>query len=172
MTLTEKVNADIATAMKAKDSARLSALRMMKAAIMNREVEKGRTLDDAEVVQVVSSLVKQRRDSIEQFTKGGRTDLVDKETAEIVVLGSTGTIGEATLDVAADLWPVSADEQQLAQVFGNVLLNAMQASPHGGAIDVRAENVFDAGERWEHALRVAGTGMRVSRNLVRWVAPG
>jgi len=86
MTLTEKVNADIATAMKAKDAARLSALRMMKAAIMNKEVEKGRTLDDAEVVQVVASLVKQRRDSIEQFSKAGRKDLVDKETGEIAVL--------------------------------------------------------------------------------------
>jgi uncharacterized protein YqeY len=86
MTLTEKVNADIATAMKAKDAARLSALRMMKAAIMNKEVEKGRTLDDSEVVQVVASLVKQRHDSIEQFSKAGRRDLVDKETAEIAVL--------------------------------------------------------------------------------------
>ena len=86
MTLTQQVNADIAGAMKAKNAPRLSALRMMKAAIMNREVEKGRTLDDAEVVQVVSSLVKQRRDSIDQFAKAGRTDLVDKETAEIAVL--------------------------------------------------------------------------------------
>jgi uncharacterized protein YqeY len=86
MTLTQQVNAAIATAMKAKDAARLSALRMMKAAIMNKEVEKGRTLEDAEVVQVVTSLVKQRRDSIEQFSKAGRTDLVDKETSEIAVL--------------------------------------------------------------------------------------
>ena len=86
MTLTQQVNADITGAMKAKDAPRLSALRMMKAAIMNREVEKGRTLDDAEVVQVVSSLVKQRRDSIDQFARAGRTDLVDKETAEIAVL--------------------------------------------------------------------------------------
>jgi uncharacterized protein YqeY len=86
MTLAEQVNADIATAMKAKNAARLSALRMMKAAIMNKEVEKGRTLEDAEVVQVATSLVKQRRDSIEQFSKAGRTDLVDKETGEIAVL--------------------------------------------------------------------------------------
>ena len=86
MTLTEKVNADIAAAMKAKNAARLSALRMMKAAIMNKEVEKGRSLDDGEVAQVVTSLVKQRRDSIEQFSKAGRTDLVDKESAEIGVL--------------------------------------------------------------------------------------
>jgi hypothetical protein len=86
MLLRDQVNADITAAMKAKDAARLSALRMLKAAIMNKGVEKGRDLEDAEVLQVVSSLVKQRRDSIEQFTKAGRTDLVDKETGEIAVL--------------------------------------------------------------------------------------
>jgi uncharacterized protein len=86
MKLTDKVNADIAAAMKAKDAGRLSALRMVKAAIMNKGVEKGRDLEDAEVVQVITSLVKQRRDSIEQFSKAGRSDLVDKETAEIAVL--------------------------------------------------------------------------------------
>ena len=86
MLLRDKVNGDIATAMKAKDAARLSALRMMKAAITNKGVEKGHDLDDAEVLQVLASLVKQRRDSIEQFSKAGRTDLVNKETAEIAVL--------------------------------------------------------------------------------------
>jgi uncharacterized protein YqeY len=86
MSLNDKVAADITAAMKAKDAARLSALRMLKAAIMNKGVEKGRDLEDAEVLQVVSSLVKQRRDSIEQFGKAGRTDLVDKETGEIAVL--------------------------------------------------------------------------------------
>jgi uncharacterized protein YqeY len=84
--LRDTVNADIAAAMKAKDSARLSALRMLKAAVMNKGVEKGHDLDDGEVLQVISSLVKQRRDSIEQFSKAGRTDLVNKETAEIAVL--------------------------------------------------------------------------------------
>ena len=72
--------------MKAKDAARLSALRMLKAAIMNKGIEKAHDLEDAEVLQVVSSLVKQRRDSVDQFSKAGRTDLVDKETAEISVL--------------------------------------------------------------------------------------
>jgi uncharacterized protein YqeY len=86
MTLNEKVGADIAAAMKARDAVRLSALRMLKAAVMNKSVEKGRDLEDAEVLQVVSSLVKQRRDSIEQFAKAGRADLVEKETAEIAVL--------------------------------------------------------------------------------------
>ena len=86
MSLIETVSRDIAAAMKAKDAARLSALRMLKAAIMNKGVEKGRDLNDDEALQVVSSLVKQRRDSIEQFAKAGRTDLVEKETAEIAVL--------------------------------------------------------------------------------------
>jgi uncharacterized protein YqeY len=85
-TLNDRIGADIAAAMKAKDAPRLSALRMLKAAVMNKGVEKGRDLDDAEVLQVVASLVKQRRDSIEQFSKAGRTDLVDKETGEIAVL--------------------------------------------------------------------------------------
>lgn len=86
MLLRDKVNADIAAAMKSKQTARLSALRMLKAAIMNKGVEKSHDLDDAEVVQVISSLVKQRRDSIEQFSRAARSDLVDKETAEIKVL--------------------------------------------------------------------------------------
>jgi uncharacterized protein len=86
MNLNEQVTHDIAAAMKAKNQTRLSALRMLKAAIMNKGVEKGRDLEDAEVLQVVSTLVKQRRDSIEQFSKAGRTDLVDKETGEIAVL--------------------------------------------------------------------------------------
>jgi hypothetical protein len=86
MSLTDTVTADIAAAMKAKDAQRLSPLRMLKAAIVNRSVEKGRDLDDAEALQVVASLVKQRRDSIEEFRKGNRADLVDKETREIEVL--------------------------------------------------------------------------------------
>jgi len=86
MTLNEKVAAEITSAMKAKDAGRLSALRMLKAAIMNKGVEKGRDLDDAEVLQVVASLVKQRRDSIDQFQKAGRTDLVEKESSEVKVL--------------------------------------------------------------------------------------
>jgi uncharacterized protein YqeY len=86
MPLVDEVTAAIADAMRKQDAARLSALRMLKAALMNREVEKSRALDDAESRQVVSTLVKQRRDSIEQFTKGGRQDLADKEAAEITIL--------------------------------------------------------------------------------------
>src|SRR5438874_5714295 len=81
--------------MRQHDPVRLTALRMLKAALTNREVERGRARDAAESQQVVVSLVKQRKDSIEQFTKGGRQDLADKEAAEIRVL-------EAYLPAAAD----------------------------------------------------------------------
>ena len=86
MSLLDEVTTAIADAMRKRDAVRLGALRMLKAALMNREVERGRALDDNEAAQVVGALVKQRKDSIEQFTKGGRQDLVDKETAEIRVL--------------------------------------------------------------------------------------
>jgi uncharacterized protein YqeY len=90
----------IADAMRSRDQIRLGALRMLKAALMNREVERGRSIDDGEVRQIVGSLVKQRKDSIEQFVKGGRQDLADKEAAEITIL-------ETYLPPAAD--PVVID---------------------------------------------------------------
>lgn len=86
MAIAEQINADLTTAMKARDAARLSALRMLKAAIVNKGVEKGRDLEDGEVLQVVAALVKQRRDSIEQFGNAGRADLVEKETSDLTVL--------------------------------------------------------------------------------------
>lgn len=86
MAFVETITAAIADAMKVQDATRLSTLRMLKAALMNREVEKRRALDDAESLQVVSALVKQRKDSIEQFVNGGRQDLADKEAKEIVIL--------------------------------------------------------------------------------------
>ena len=88
MALTDDVSAAITDAMRRQDAQKLSALRMLKAALMNRSVEKGRDLDDTESRQVVSALVKQRRDSIDQFLKGGRKDLADKEAAEIGILES------------------------------------------------------------------------------------
>ena len=88
MPFTDDLNKAIANAMRQRDQIRLDALRMLKAALMNREVERGHALNDDEVRQVVTSLVKQRRDSVEQFTAGGRRDLADKEAAEIRVLES------------------------------------------------------------------------------------
>jgi uncharacterized protein YqeY len=86
MSLAAEVSAAIADAMRQHDRTKLSALRMLKAALVNREVEKARALDEAEAQQVVRALVKQRRDSIEQFRNGGRDDLADKEAAEIEIL--------------------------------------------------------------------------------------
>ena len=86
MTLMERISQDLTSAMRAREAQRLAALRMAKAALMNREVEKGRALDESEEQQVVVSLIKQRRDSIEQFRQGGRQDLADKEAAEIITL--------------------------------------------------------------------------------------
>jgi uncharacterized protein YqeY len=86
MKFEERITGDITAAMKSKDTARLSALRMLKAALMNKSIEKGHALDDAESLQVVASLVKQRRDSIDQFQKAGRDDLVAKETIDVRVL--------------------------------------------------------------------------------------
>ena len=86
MTFVDKVNQDIAEAMKAKDQDRLGPLRMLKAALMNKKVERGKDVTDGEALQVVSTLVKQRKDSVEQFTNAGRQDLADKEKAEIAIL--------------------------------------------------------------------------------------
>lgn len=88
MALIHDVQTAIADAMRKQAHTRLSALRMLKAALTNREVETRRPLTEGEALQVVRSLIKQRRDSIEQFAKGGRQDLVDKEAAEIAVLES------------------------------------------------------------------------------------
>jgi uncharacterized protein YqeY len=85
-TLVEQVTHDIADAMRQKDQATLAPLRMLKAALMNREVEKGRALDPGESLQVVNSLVKQRRDAAEQFAAGHRQDLADRELSEITLL--------------------------------------------------------------------------------------
>ena len=86
MTLSEQIIADLTAAMKAKDAARTSTLRMLKAAIVNRQIEKGGELDEEELMKLLRSQAKQRRDSVEQFEKGGRQDLADKELAEIAVI--------------------------------------------------------------------------------------
>jgi len=138
--LVDDVSAAIAAAMRTKDSARLSALRMLKAALMNRAVEKGHDLDDGEARQVVLSLVKQRKDSIEQFTKGARQDLADKESAEIAVL-------EAYLPPAADPALIErAVDDAIAETgasspkdLGRVMKSAM-ARLTGQTVDGKAVN--------------------------------
>jgi uncharacterized protein YqeY len=86
MSLKQKIVSDLTAAMKAQDAATLSTLRMVKAGMMNREIEKGGELDDDEMAKLLRSMVKQRRDSVEQYEKGARQDLADKEKAEIGVI--------------------------------------------------------------------------------------
>jgi len=88
MTLKEQIIADMTAAMKAKDASRTSTLRMVKAAIMNREKESGTPIDDEDVLKLLRSQVKQRRDSVEQYQKANRRDLAEKETTEIAVIES------------------------------------------------------------------------------------
>lgn len=107
MPFVDEITVAIADAMRRRDQTRLVALRMLKAALTNRDVEKGRSLDEGESRQVVVALVKQRRDSIEQFVKGGRQDLADKEAAEIAVL-------EAYLPPSAD--PAAVEQAVVAAI--------------------------------------------------------
>jgi uncharacterized protein len=86
MSLSKQIVTDLTAAMKAQDANRTSTLRMVKAAMMNRQIEKGSELDDDDMQKLLRSLVKQRRDSIEQYEKAGRQELVDKEKAEIEVI--------------------------------------------------------------------------------------
>ena len=88
MSLKQQIISDLTASMKAQTTARTSTLRMVKAAMMNREIEKGGELADEEMLRLLRSMVKQRRDSVEQYEKGGRQDLADKERAEIAVIES------------------------------------------------------------------------------------
>ena len=100
MSLKDQIIKDMTASMKAKDAARTSTLRMVKAALQNREIEKGGALDDDELMKLLRSLVKQRRDSVEQYQKGGRQDLVDKEQAEIAVIESYLPPGASQAEIA------------------------------------------------------------------------
>jgi uncharacterized protein YqeY len=145
MSLNDKVAADITAAMKAKDAARLSALRMLKAAIMNKGVEKGRDLDDAEVLQVVASLVKQRRDSIEQFRAAQRADLADKEEREIAILQRylprQLSAGELRAEVARAISESGAKSAREMGLVMKVLMPRVQGKADGKAVseEVKAQ---------------------------------
>lgn len=140
MLFMDDVSTAIADAMRKRDQIRLGALRMLKAALRNREIERARPLEDGEVRQVVSSLIKQRKDSIEQFIKGGRQDLAEKETAEIRVL-------EAYLPPAAD---PAAIERAVAEAIAETgaaspkdmgrVMKAAMAKLAGQSVDGRTVN--------------------------------
>jgi uncharacterized protein len=140
MTLNEKINGEITAAMKAKSQVRLSALRMLKAAIMNKGVEKKADLDDAEVLQVVASLVKQRRDSIEQFSKAGRTDLVEKESAEMAILEEYLPPGASPEEVAAAVAAAIAETGATTAKDMGKVMKAVMPKLAGKSADGRAVN--------------------------------
>jgi uncharacterized protein len=140
VSLNETLAADITAAMKAKDAPKLSALRMLKAAVMNKGVEKGRDLDDAEVTQVVASLVKQRRDSIEQFEKAGRTDLVAKETGEIVVLEAYLPPAASPEEIDAAVAAAIAESGAASQKDIGKVMKAVMPKLAGKHADGRAIN--------------------------------
>lgn len=138
MSLKQQIIADLTASMKAQDSARTSTLRMVKAGIVNREIEKGGELDEDEMAKLLRSMVKQRRDSVEQFEKGGRPELVAKEQAEISVIeaylpqaASQDEIEQAVAAAVAETGAASIKD------MGKVM-KAVQAALAGKNADGRA----------------------------------
>ena len=114
MTTQEKIQAQIADAMRKKEQLRLSCLRMMKTAVKNKEIEKMKPLDESEVIAVLNTLVKQRKDSIDQFRKGGREELAQKEEAEIRII--------------EEYLPAAASEQEIQQAIAQAMEETGAAS--------------------------------------------
>ncbi|HVB33782.1 MAG TPA: GatB/YqeY domain-containing protein [Patescibacteria group bacterium] len=135
MALTEQIQKDLIEAMKARDELRASVLRMVKTALKMKEVEKTRPLDDAESTQVLQTLVKQRRESIEQFRQGGRDDLADREAQEISVLEAylpaapTDSEMQAAIEAAIMETAASSPKQMGA------VIKAARAHLEGKAVD-------------------------------------
>jgi uncharacterized protein len=140
MTFLERINEDLKAAMKDRDSERLSTLRMVKTAIKNREIEKMAALSDEEAIKLLQSLVKQRRESIEQYNQGGRPDLAQKEAAEIKFI-------EEYLPAALDEAAITrAVEETIAETgatsikdLGNVM-KATMAKLAGQTVDGKVVN--------------------------------
>jgi uncharacterized protein YqeY len=138
MSLNQRIISDLTAAMKAKDADRLSTLRMVKANLMNRQIEKGGDLTDEEVTKALQSLVKQRRDSVEQYQKAGRNELADREAAEIGViegyLPQAASAEEISSAVAAAITETGATSMK---DMGNVM-KAVTAKLAGKSVDGRA----------------------------------
>jgi uncharacterized protein YqeY len=138
MSLKQRITTDLTAAMKAKDAARTSTLRMVKAAVQNREIEKGGELSEEEMTKALQSLVKQRRDSVEQYEKAGRAELAEKERAEIVVIeeylpraAAPGEIERAVEEAVAETGASSMKEM-------GAVMKAAQARLAGQTVDGRA----------------------------------
>ena len=126
MSLVDQIQKDITAAMKARDEARLSALRMVKTALKNREIEKMAALDDKEAQQVLGTLIKQRKESIEHFTQGGRKDMADKEAAEIALIETYLPKEANPQEIAAGVKAVIGEMgSPTMKDMGTVMRNAM-----------------------------------------------
>jgi uncharacterized protein YqeY len=133
MSLSEQIQKDITVAMKARDEQRLSCLRMVKTALKNREIEKMAPLDDREAQQVLSTLIKQRKDSVEQFTKGGRKELADKEAAEIKLIETYLPKAAEEEEIVAGVKAVIAEMgSPTMKEMGSVMKNAMARFAEAG----------------------------------------
>jgi len=147
MSLVDQIQKDITTAMKAREEQRLSTLRMVKTALKNREIEKMAPLEDKESQAVLTMLIKQRKESVEQFTKGGRQEMADKEAAEIVLIESylPKAVGEG--EVAAGVKAVIAEMgSPTMKDMGTVMKNAM-ARFSGAGMRVDGKMVSEAVKR-------------------------
>ena len=138
MTLSEQIQKDIVTAMKAKDEMRLSVLRMVKSALQLKEVEKMRPLDAAESVQLLQTLAKQRKESIDQFAKGGRQDLVDKETSELKILESYLPAGASEAEMDAAISKAITDVGATSMKQMGAVVKAAKEGLTGKAVDGKA----------------------------------
>ncbi|HEY1262766.1 MAG TPA: GatB/YqeY domain-containing protein [Terriglobales bacterium] len=126
MPLIDQIQKDITDAMKARDEHRLSTLRMVKTALKNKEIEKMAPLDDKESQQVLSTLIKQRKDSVEQFTKGGRQEMADKEAAEITLIEAYLPKAAGEAEIVAGVKAVIAEMgSPTMKDMGTVMKNAM-----------------------------------------------
>ena len=147
MSLIDQIQKDITDAMKARDEQRLSCLRMVKTALKNREIEKMAPLDDKESQQVLSTLIKQRKDSVEQFTKGGRQEMADKESAEIKLIEAYLPQAAGEEQIVAGVRAVIAEMgAPTMKDMGNVMKQVM-ARFQGAGIRVDGKVVSEAVKR-------------------------
>jgi uncharacterized protein YqeY len=147
MSMIDQIQKDITTAMKAREEQRLSTLRMVKTALKNREIEKMAPLDDKESQQVLSTLIKQRKESVEQFLKGGRKEMADKEAAEIILIEAYLPKAATEEHIAAAVKAVIAEMgSPTMKEMGTVMKNAMARFTAEG-IRVDGKVVSDAVKR-------------------------
>ena len=126
MSLVEQIQKDITAAMKARAEQRLSTLRMVKTALKNREIDKMAPLDDKESQAVLATLIKQRKESVDQFTKGGRQEMADKEAAEIVLIETYLPKAAGEAEIVAGVKAVIAEMgSPTMKDMGTVMKNAM-----------------------------------------------